>query len=197
MRFVRRPDVSRRQVVVIPVELGVEQRLPEAVDRSAPAELRQPRQQRDIVELFARRDEAAARDERGETHAVVQRQQRERQELLGRAHREEPRVVVEADARRPEAEPITETELFREPADAIVRRQDDVVEAIDPVPGEVERADEAAEVRRALVHRDVCPCLSQPIGGGQTQDAATDNRDGGPRHTTTASRSSLRRARRQ
>ena len=92
------PDVGRRQVVVVPVELGVEQRLPEALDRSAPAELRQPGQQRDIVELFARRDEAAARDERGETHAVVQRQERERQELLGRAHREEPRVVVEADA---------------------------------------------------------------------------------------------------
>ena len=63
--------------------------------------------------------------------------------------------LVEADARRAEAEAVVaEPELGGEPADAVVRGQDDVVVAVDADAVEVGRGREPAELAVALVDRD-------------------------------------------
>ncbi len=88
----------------------------------------------------------AARDERPEAQAIVQRQRPEAQELAERRQREQLSVVVEAGLRRAEAEAVAHAELGRERAHAIVRRQRDVVEAVGAMAVEVDRSDEAAEL---------------------------------------------------
>ena len=98
--------------------------------------------------------------------AVVRREQREASaNSRERAHREEPLVVVEADAasagsgsRSPSPSSVGE------PEHAVVGRQDDVVEAVDRVAVEVERADEAAEVVRALVTASTSHALLRAAG---------------------------------
>ncbi len=95
----------------------------------------------------------AACDEHPEPHALVRPQHREGEELLGRGHREEPAVVVEADLRRPEAQRSPRPSSSASPITRSSVGRIDVVEAVDPVAVEVERADEPAEVARALVER--------------------------------------------
>ena len=55
-----------------------------------------------------------------------------------------------------------------------------MVEAVGRAPLEVERADQAAEVVRALEERDVHALLEQPVGGGEPEDPAADDADRGP-----------------
>src|SRR4029079_11862823 len=94
----------------------------------------------------------AARDERPQAGALVRAEERKGEELLPRRHREEPSVAVEADPRRPEAPAVAETELVGEADHAVVRREHDVVEAVDCRAVEVARADETAEGWRPLRH---------------------------------------------
>jgi len=56
-------------------------------------------------------------------------------------------------------------------------RQDDVVEAVDAVPVEVERADEAAKVVRALVERHARAPLRKAVRGREAEDPAADDAD--------------------
>src|SRR5205085_11537694 len=99
-----------------------------------------------------------------------------------RVHREEASVVVEADAGGPEAEAAAEPELLGQTAYAVVGRQDHVIEAIDAMPVEVEGADEAAEIARALVDGHLGACLKQPVGRGEPEDPAADDADPLARH---------------
>ena len=137
----------------------------------------EPLLERLVVEPVVPLGQLAAGDECRQPRAVVRAQEREGEELLRRGHREEPSVAVEADPRRPEAPAVAETELVGEADHAIVRRQHDVVEAVDGGAVEVERADEPAEVGRALVERDGDAGLREPIGGGHPEDAPADDPD--------------------
>src|SRR6266545_3569650 len=102
----------------------------------------QPLEQGRVVELVVLLRELTARDECAEAHAVARLEQRKADELGGRRHREQLPVAVEADLRRTEAEAVAEPELLGEAANAVVGRQNDVVEAVGGVAVEVERADE-------------------------------------------------------
>ena len=175
-----RPDVGGGQVVELAVELGVEERLPQLLDHSAPAVPLEPVEQRLVIELVVLLGQLAARDEHREPHALVRAEQWKGQELLRRGHREEPSVAVEADPRRLEAPLVAEAELVGEADDPIVARQDDVVEAIGGRPVEVEGPHEPAQVRRPLVERHGDACLREAICGGHPEDAAADNPDARP-----------------
>ena len=61
-----------------------------------------------------------------------------------------------------------------------------MVEAVDLVAAQVERADQAAEVVRGLVHGDADALPGEPVGRGEAEDAASDDADGG-RHPTSSS----------
>ena len=170
-----RPDVRRRQVVEASVELRVEQRLPQPLERAAPAPALEPREQRLVVEARVRAADLAARGEAAEADPVRERQERERQQLARRRHREQAPVVVEADLARAETEAVAEAELLREAARAVVAGQDHVVEAVDALAVEVERADEPAEVGCALVERHLHAAAREPVRGGHAEDAAADD----------------------
>ena len=119
-------------------------------------------------------------DERAEPQPIVRAQQREGQELPQRAHREQPAVVVEADADRAEAEAVAEAELVARPMHAVVGRQNHVVEAVDAVAVEVEGADAARRGRSsARTTTTGTPCLGEAERRGHAEDAAADDADGG------------------
>ncbi len=159
------------------VELGVEERLPQLLDDSAPAVPLEPLEERLVIELVVLLGQLAARDEHREPGPFVRAEQWKRQELLRRGHGEEPPVSVEADSRRPETPLVTEPELVGEADDPIVARQDDVVEAIDGRPVEVEGPDQPAQVRRPLEERHGGACLREPKCGGHPEDATADDPD--------------------
>jgi hypothetical protein len=186
-----RPDVGRGQVLVAAVELRVEQRAPELVDDAAAAQAPQPRVQLHLVERLVRLRQLAAGDERREADALERVQEREGQELPRRRHREETAVVVEADLRRAEAPAVAEPELLREAEHAVVGREDDVVEAVGGRAVEVEGADEAAEVGRALEQRHGDARLREPVRGRHAEDAAADDPDAGAHAPTAPSTGAL------
>ena len=68
-------------------------------------------------------------------------------------------------------------ELVRQGKHAGVGRDDDVVEAVDPVPAEIERAGETAERRSALEQRHVRSGLREPEREHGPEDAAPDDPD--------------------
>ena len=180
-----RPDVRRGQVVVAAVELRVEQRLPEALDDAPAARATEPVEERDVVEVVVgllsagsgRRTAPGAADRAAAGEGTSRNS-------FGDVIEKQPPVAVEADLRRPEAEGVAEPELLGEADHAVVRRQDDVVEAIDSVAVEVERADEPAEVRRALEDaRPRTPACAEPVRRREPEDAAADDGDGSARLT--------------
>ena len=140
----------------------------------------EPLEQGLVVELVVLLRQLAAGDECRQPHPLVRAEQRKGEELLRRGHREEPPVAVEADLRRLEAPLVADTELVGEAADAIVARQNDVVEAIGGGPVEVEGPHEPAQVGRALVERDGDARLREAIRGGHPEDAPADNPDARP-----------------
>ena len=172
-----RPDVGGREVGEIAVELGVEQRLPQLLDDTLAGVAPEPLLERLVVEPVVLLRQLAAGDEQRQPGALARAQKREGEELLRRGHREEATVAVEADPGRPEPPAVAETELVGEADHAVIGREHDVVEAVDSGAVEVERADEPAEVRRALVERDGDAGLSKPIGGGHPEDAPADDPD--------------------
>ena len=184
-----RPEVGRGQVVVATVELGVEQRLPQALDEPAPHSPAQPGLERGLVErcVVARSSWQRATNAREPQRGRAARSSGKRQELARRVHREQPPVVVEADARRPEAEAVAEAELVREAEDAVVRRQDHVVEAVDRRPSKSKAPTRPPRSRRALVDASTrTPACGQTVRRGQPEDAAADDSDDGPSLTPAA-----------
>ncbi len=192
-----RPDVGRGDVVVAAVELRVQERLPELLDDSAAAEPPQPLDERRAVELVVILDELAPGDEGRQPSALEGLEQREGQELFRRGHGEEPSVAVEAHLRGLEAELVAQAELLGQAEHAVVRRQVDVVEAIDRAPLEVERAHQASQVRRTLVDGDLHPGLGEPKSRGHSQDPAPDDPDCGGSHAAIGSRAMRWRAMRR
>ena len=129
--------------------------------------------------------ELAAQDEGGEPKALVGAENGKAEELRERVHRDEPLAVPEAVARRPEVDRLVQAELAREPEDAVVRRQDHVVEAVGRGSVEVEGADEAAEIRRSLVERYTDSLLQKAVRARQAEDSSSDDSDGRGAHPAT------------
>ena len=186
-----RPDVRRRQVVVAPVELRVEQRRPQPLEHAPAGPALEPLEERRLVELVVGLRELAARDER---RRVVGGRAAAGAEMSGTPSARSSRTAARRRRSRPwsgGSGTVAEPELLGEPANAVVGRQDDVVEAIDRVAVEVEGADEPAEVGRALVERDRTPaCASRYAAVIPRMPPPTIATLGGPFTTTAGCRPS-------
>ncbi len=117
----------------------------------------------------------AVQDEPGQPRAAEQGQRREAQEVGDPVERVHLAVHEEADADRFERQLVVQPKLLGERDHALVGGHDHVIEAIDPVSGEVDRAGQAAQGGGALQQRDLRALLGQAQGENRAEDAGADD----------------------
>ena len=139
--------------MVAAVELRVEQGLPKALDDAPAGRPTEPLEQRDLVQVLVGLLQLATGRKSAKAQAIGKREEREREELAAARSSRPAAVAVDADLRGPESEGVAEPELVGEADHAVVGGKHDVVEAIDVMAVEVERADEASQARRARTPR--------------------------------------------
>ena len=172
------PEPGHHELVVQVAELAAQERAPDDVQVAPPGEAADPLLGGHALESGAVALTPQVQPHQPQADAVDEAHRREAQEVQRRDERVDAVAVEDADLRRAPGQPVAQPHLFDQADGGGVGGEQVVVEALDRLAADLERAHQPAELRARLEQVDAVALLEEPVGRREAGHAAADDADG-------------------